>query len=110
MFEAAEARGARLVTTNLVVAETHRLLLFRAGPRVALHVLDRIHAHPRVTVEFATSELHQRAREWLVRLGDQAISYTDAMSFALMEATHIGVALTLDHDFSMAGFDIWRAQ
>ena len=110
MFEVAEARGARLITTNLVVAETRRLLLFRGGPRVALHVLDRIHAHPRVTVEFVTSELHQRARAWLVRLANQAISYTDAISFALMEATRLDAVLTLDHDFIMAGFDIWGVQ
>ena len=34
-FEAAAAQRRRLITTNLVLAETHRLLLFRAGPQAA---------------------------------------------------------------------------
>src|SRR3954449_64533 len=39
-----------LVTTNLVLAEVHRLLLFRAGIRAAATALDRIEASPRVRI------------------------------------------------------------
>ena len=41
MFRAVATRRIGLLTTNLVLAETHRLLLHRAGIRPALSALDR---------------------------------------------------------------------
>ena len=101
------ARRVPLVTTNLVLAEVHRLLLFRAGARPAMAALSRIGDSERVTIEFATALHHRRAREWLDKLADQAITYTDAASFAVMDALRCTEALTFDHDFLIAGFSRW---
>ena len=109
MFREAAARRIRLLTTNLVVAEVHRLLRARVGVRAATRVLDRFEASPLTLVEFATAEHHRAARAWLGRLEDQAISYTDAVSFAVMEATRCAAALSFDHGFERAGFRLWRA-
>ena len=49
----------------------------------------------------------RRAREWLDKLADQTITYTDAASFAVMEALRCTEALTFDHDFLIAGFSRW---
>jgi len=92
-----------------VVAEVYRLLLFRAGSRVAGAALDRFDASRLLTVEFATPAHHAAARRWLERLADQAITYTDAVTFAVMEATRCRAALAFDRHFAIAGFTLWRA-
>jgi len=100
MFRRAAARRARLLTTNLVLAEVHRLLLLWAGVRAAARALDRFEASPLTVVEFATAEHH--------RLGGQPVTYTDAVSFAVMEATRCAAAMSFDRHFARAGFPLWR--
>lgn len=99
-----------LLTTDLVLAEVHRLLLFRAGIKPAAAALDVIDRSPSVSVHFSTAPLHQEARRWLARLPDQVISYADATSFATMSARKCKVALSFDHDFVLAGFSLWEGE
>lgn len=98
-----------LVTTNLILAEVHRWFLFRAGIAPAGATLDRIDATPLVRIVYANREHHQAARAWLARLRDQRITYTDAVSFAVMKALRCPLVLTFDHDFLAAGFTPWQA-
>jgi predicted nucleic acid-binding protein len=93
-----------LITSNLVLAEVHRLLLFRAGIRAAMTALDKIATSTSVKVVLATYDHHQRARTWLDKLDDQVITLTDAVSFAVMESTRCRAAVTFDSDFWVAGF------
>ena len=94
----------RLVTTNLVVAETHALLLRRVGRATALTFIQTVAEPPNVVVR-STRELEAAAeRTWLARYHDQDISLADAVSFAVMTERGIRDALTLDHHFAVAGF------
>lgn len=93
-----------LHTSNLVIAEVHRLILFRVGTRAARAVLDRMQQSPRLGMEFATIRHHASALEWLDKRPDQKVTYTDAVSFALMESLGCGEALSFDRDFEIAGF------
>jgi predicted nucleic acid-binding protein len=52
----------------------------------------------------------QIGRAWLDRLANHAITYTDAVSFAVMEALRCTAALTFDHDFLAAGFSRWTPE
>jgi predicted nucleic acid-binding protein len=106
-FRAAVEQRIPLVTSNLVVAELHRLTLFRAGYEPALRALERIDASSSVTVHFATADDHLAAREWLRRLAPRPVTYTDAVSFAVMEATKSTHVLGFDQDFAAAGFELW---
>ena len=108
LFREALRRRIPLVTTDLVLAELHRLTLFRAGVLPALRALDRIDQSPSVTVHFAAAEHHAAARRWLERLAPHPITYTDAVSFAVMEGLRCRNALAFDHDFTAAGFELWR--
>lgn len=110
LFREALARRIPLVTTNLVLAETHRLTLFRAGARAALHGLERVDASNSVTVHFPTAAEHAAARRWLERLAPHPITYTDAVSFAVMQALRCTAALTFDQDFLVAGFERWSPE
>lgn len=103
-------RKIPLHTSDLVLAEVHRLLLFRAGIRPAAAALEVIDASPSVSVHFATAALHREARLWLARFHDQVISYTDASSFALMTARRFKVAISFDRDFVIAGFSLWEGE
>ncbi len=107
LFRAALERRIPLVTTNLVIAEIHRLTLFRVGLEPALRALDRIDASSSVTVHFATAGEHAAARGWIERLAPRPITYTDAASFAAMEAVACRHVLGFDEDFAAAGFTLW---
>ena len=94
----------RLVTTNLVVAETHALLLRRVGHATALTFVQTVGEPPNVVVR-SSSQLEAAAeRDWLARYEDQDFSLTDAVSFAVMTERAIRDALTLNHHFVVAGF------
>lgn len=106
-FREAIERRIPLVTTNLIIAEVYRLMLFRAGRVPALRALERIDASPAVTLHFATGDDHAAARRWLERLAPRPVSYTDAVSFAVVEATKCTHVLAFDRDFAAAGFETW---
>jgi predicted nucleic acid-binding protein len=108
LFRDALARRIALITTNLVLAEAHRLTLLRAGVQPALRALERIDASGSVAIHFATAEDHAAARQWLERLAPRPITYADAVSFAVMETQGCRHVLGFDHDFAAAGFTLWR--
>jgi predicted nucleic acid-binding protein len=108
LFREAIRRRLRLVTTNLIIAEVHRLTLFRAGREPASRALDRIDTSPSVVMHFAAARDHEQARRWLARLSPRAITYTDAVSFAVMAAAKCKHVLGFDDDFVAAGFELWR--
>lgn len=98
------AQHRRLVTTNLVVAETHALLLRRAGIGVATAFAETVGEAPNVVVR-STADLELAAvNDWLKRYADQDFSFADAVSFAVMSERGIEEALTLDRHFEIAGF------
>jgi predicted nucleic acid-binding protein len=99
---------AQLVTTNLIIAEVHRFVLFHVGIRPAALLVDRIDASPALAIEFVTAAHHTAARRWIAKLSDQVISYTDAVSFAVMEAMRCTAVMSFDHDFVSAGFRLWQ--
>ncbi len=101
----AAVRGSRrVVTTNLIVAETYALLLCRARRRAALGFLHAVRRSPNEVVS-ATPDLENRAiTHWLERYEDQDFSLADAVSFEVMAGRGIREVLTLDHHFSAAGF------
>ncbi len=94
----------RLVTTNLVVAETHALLMRRISQAAALRFLEEV-VMPPIDVVLSTPELEEAAvTDWLRQFRDHPFSFADAVSFALMRDRKINEALTLDHHFQIAGF------
>ena len=99
-------RGRRIVTTNLIVAETYALLLSRTRRQAALGFLRAVRQSPNEVVS-ATPELEDHAiTHWLERYEDQDFSLADAVSFEVMTGRGIREVLTLDDHFSAAGFVI----
>lgn len=96
--------GARLVTTNLVVAETYNLIRRRIGHVSAMQFLQSLRASPRLDKIYSDLELETAAEVWLQRYADQDFSFVDAVSFALMQAEDISQTFAFDKHFSTAGF------
>jgi predicted nucleic acid-binding protein len=94
----------RLFTTNLVVAETHALMLNRLGYLDALSWLLDIIDSPGTTIVRVSLRDERRALEILRRYDDTTFSLTDATSFAVMERLHITRAFSFDQDFDQYGF------
>ncbi|MGH7584167.1 MAG: type II toxin-antitoxin system VapC family toxin [Gemmatimonadales bacterium] len=103
-------KGTVLVTTNLVIAETHVLLLRRTTQRVALAFVREVGRPPNAIVTSIHDLEHAAVRDWLERYADQPFSFTDAVSFSVMRARRISEALTLDHHFAVAGFAVVPAR
>lgn len=95
------------MTTNLVIAEIHRLILHRVGAAAALQALNRIESSPRVSIVFAGGTHHTDGRAWLARLPECRLTYTDAVSFAVMKDLRCDGFLSFDADFVAAGFRPW---
>lgn len=99
---------ARLFTTNLILAETHALLLVRLGRAVALRVLTAIDQSATTIVRVSAAD-EQRARQIVVQYDDKNFSLTDAASFAVMERLGIAHAFSFDRHFAQYGFTILAA-
>ncbi len=98
--------GARLVTSNLVVAEMQVLVTRERGSAAGVGFLDRLYADPAHEVRFVDRELEARAIDrWLRPFGDHAFSLADATSFEIMRTEGLGVALAFDRHFEIAGFE-----
>jgi predicted nucleic acid-binding protein len=100
----AEARFSQ-VTTNFVVAETHALVLARAGRDAALRALREIEG-PGRTIIRVDEDHERRARAILVQYHDKDFTLVDAMSFAVMEQLGISTAFAFDHHFQQFGFQL----
>jgi uncharacterized protein len=98
----------RLYTTNLVLAETHALLLTRLGRTIALRTLQRIDHSTTTIIRISVAD-ETRAREIIIQYDDKDFSFTDAASFAVMERLRIPHAFTFDRNFTQYGLPVLTA-
>jgi predicted nucleic acid-binding protein len=105
-MRASVERRVRIVTSNLVIAESHALIVHRAGIAPALRYVQLVRASPNVVVTSDEQLEDAAVNEWLARYTDQPFSMVDAVSFAIMSARGIRSALTLDRHFAVAGFQM----
>lgn len=105
-MRSAIAGRSRIVTTNLVVAETHALIMRRIHRAAALAFIREVTRVPNVVVSSSPALELIAVRDWLGRFEDQDFSLTDAVSFSVMKERGIRDALALDHQFVVAGFAV----
>jgi uncharacterized protein len=107
LFRKAVAEKVRLFTTNLVIAEIHRLILHRVGAEAAASALKMIEADARIMIVFANLSHHEAAKIWLAKFLNQKLTYTDSVSFAIMQEAGCNDFLSFDNHFLAAGFQRW---
>ena len=101
----AKARG-RLVTTQLVVAETVTYLRRRGGWEPSRLAGAAILDSPLIEVVGLDAEGFAAAWREFVRTPDPKLSLCDAASFIVMRDRHLRRAFTLDRHFREAGFEV----
>ena len=97
-----------LFTTNIVAAETHALMVARAGRDAALRVIRGIYA-ARDSLTRITESDEQRALDILTQYDDKDFSFADATSFAVMERLGISTAVAFDRHFAQFGWQVFGA-
>ncbi|MEZ8221531.1 putative nucleic acid-binding protein, contains PIN domain [Candidatus Fervidibacteria bacterium JGI MDM2 JNZ-1-D12] len=107
VFETLKRQRWKLITTLLVVAETHALILQRMGQAYALNVVRAILESVEI-IPIEPSDI-AKALEILERYADKDFSLTDAISFAVMERLGVKVALAVDRHFIEYGADFFVA-
>lgn len=88
--------------TNFIVAEAYALLMKRLGGYAARVWL----MNNRWPVERIIDSDEMRTKKILFKYADKDFSYTDAVSFAVMERLEIEVAFTFDRHFVQFGFKV----
>ncbi|HEV8231855.1 MAG TPA: PIN domain-containing protein [Thermoanaerobaculia bacterium] len=96
---------ARLVLTELILAELATRIRARAGAERAVDAADKILRSRRYDLVFADIDLISGALIKMARFSDKRLSLTDCVSFELMEKLGLPAAFTFDRDFRDCGFE-----
>jgi hypothetical protein len=108
-FRRALSAYTSLVTTNLVIAETYINTRRSSNHEKAVAFLDLIEKSGRIHCVWSDDELEMSAREVLRLYHDQDFSYTDAVSFAVMQRDGIRDVFAFDRHFRTMGFIVLPA-
>ncbi len=95
--------GWRQLTTNVLIIECHALLLSNLGIATAAQFLKDMDASRTTIVRVRASD-EARAKQIIYQYTDKDFSFTDAISFAVMERLGIAWAFTFDRHFAQYGF------
>ena len=100
--------GRRCFTSNFVLNETVTLLARRASYTFAAQRARLILSSETVTILRPTEDDEHAAVEVLEKYADQAVSFTDCLSFIFMRKHGLNIAFSFDSHFERAGFQLWR--
>ncbi|MHB8574828.1 MAG: type II toxin-antitoxin system VapC family toxin [Dehalococcoidia bacterium] len=113
IFRMLAQRRFPLYTTNLIIAESHALLKSRllANPSILRQAalttsrtfIEGIYASS-VLIEPVTSADERTALALLAQYSDQDFSFTDGVSFVVMQRLGIRHAFSFDADYVTVGF------
>jgi uncharacterized protein len=98
-------RRLPLVTTNHVVGETYAWLVRASGHATAWRFKRELDDSRRIELVTTDEKLEREAWEILRKYDDQAFSFVDAVSFALMRRRRMRRAFAFDQHFAAAGFE-----
>lgn len=96
----------RCFTSNFVLDETITLLARRTTYEFAAERARNMYASHELLILRPDADDEKAALDLLEKYADQRVSFTDCVSFALMERHNIRTAFSFDHHFRIAGFDM----
>ena len=95
-----------LTVSNYILDETLTLIRMRLGMGAAEQWWELVSQSPRCKTEWITPSRAEKAIRWFFKWQDQTFSFTDCTSFVIMTELGKEKALTADHHFITAGFEI----
>jgi len=93
----------------MVVGETYTWLRYKAGSEEALSFVRAAYKKAELdqaVIVYADTLLEKRTVLILESYKDQRLSFTDALSFAVMEKLKLKDVFTYDRHFLIAGFNV----
>ena len=106
-WESLAKSGQRCATSNFVLNEAFTLLARRAGYHFAAQRARRILSSDVLTILRPVEEDEYAAVDLLEKYADQAVSFTDCVSFVLMRRHGIKEVFSFDSHFARAGFQLF---
>jgi len=97
----------RCYTSNFVLDETFTLLARRASYPFAAQRARHILTARTLTILRPDPDDELEALALFEKFADQAVSFTDCVSFVLMRKLRITRAFSFDRHFAHAGFTLW---
>lgn len=99
------SRKAGFVTTDYIIDETATLLLVRHSHAAAVDFVQTVLQSQSLQIQWIDSERFQRAARFFAQHDDKQWSFTDCVSFILMQELKLTDSFTSDHHFRQAGFN-----
>lgn len=96
----------RLVTSNLVVAESYNLISRRLGHEPGIRFLKSLRGSSRLLRVYADDSVTIEAETVLAQYEDQDFSLVDAVSFTLMRQRGIEQVFAFDYHFQVMGYTL----
>ncbi len=103
-WDTLRVKQERLITSNFVLNETATILGRRAGYGFAAKRLQAVYASNILQIWRPDQDDELRAIAWFAKFSDQEVSFTDCISFVLMQRGDIQRVFTFDRNFDVAGF------
>jgi len=97
----------RLLTSNFVLDEAFTLLARRSGYAFAAQQARVIYTSRELEILRPDGNDELRALDQLEKFADQSVSFTDCVSFVLMQRHGLSSVFTFDQHFERAGFTRW---
>ncbi len=95
-----------VLTTEYVLLELGNYLCAPSDRQLFLRLIEMLRKDPKTTIVSASSELLEAGLQLYAGRPDKWWSLTDCISFCVMERHGIKDALSCDHHFAQAGFQL----
>ena len=99
----------KLVTSSHVISETYTWLCYKAGfPSASAYITVTRQAvlHSRLSIIHDHPDMLELAEQLLTDFSDQKVSYTDAISMAIMKTKNMKQVFGFDRHFQLMGFEL----
>lgn len=106
LAEELESAKTQMVTTRAVLLEIGNALAQLRYRQAAVELLKALEQDPTVEIVSLSEALYQQAIQLYAARPDKEWGLTDCVSFVVMQTRGISTALTVDHHFVQAGFQI----
>ena len=106
-WDSIRKKGETCMTSNFVLDETFTLLGRRAGYSFAAQRARNIYASESLNILRPGREDELKAIDLFEKYSDNRLSFTDCISFVLMQNRKIKRVFTFDRHFQLVGFQIY---
>lgn len=97
-------RRYELITTSYILDETLTLIRFRISIKASIDFSKKIRKSKVVKIARVSREIEEKALDIFERYDDKDFSFTDCVSFVVMQENGIKEAFAFDEHFNQMGF------